>query len=150
MSTYVREKVLRVPINKIDFSIIINKLKETYTDYEDDFSYYLEELFPDLFGYATVGKFQLSPTETPYLDFVLEYEWDCVDCGDYGKTREMYDSEKDLYRPVFQKISPDIDMNLVRVVEFCWYNCSEADDYYDPKEDSFYKEIPFVCNFSLT
>ena len=31
-------------------------------------------------------------------------------------------------------------MDDVKVVEFCWYNGSEAPNYYDA-EDDFYKEI---------
>jgi hypothetical protein len=32
-------------------------------------------------------------------------------------------------------------MDDVRLVEFCWYNCSEAPDYYDEENDDFYKEV---------
>ena len=47
-------------------------------------------------------------------------------------------NEKEKYRPIWEQILPGIDMNKVRLVEFCWYNCSEAPDYYDNLNDPFY------------
>lgn len=141
MSTYVREKVLRIPMDKVDFSSIRTAMKEKFPNEEidDDFDFYLEQAFPELFEYAEAGKFQMSPTRTPYLDYVLEYEWDAA--GEYGKTRSLTDREKAKYLSVFQKVDPNINMNWVRLVEFCWYNGSEADDYYDHINDPFYDEV---------
>jgi hypothetical protein len=141
MSTYVRHKVLRVPMDKIDFSYTINKIKEKFPDenIEDDFNYYIETALPELFAYAKVGKFQMSPTIEAYLDYVIDYEYDAE--GEWGKTRALYDSEKAKYLPIFQQVVPNINMDLVRLVEYCWYNCSEADDYYDETEDPFYREV---------
>ena len=141
MSTYVREKVLRIPMERIDMSYIKSVVAQKYPNenHEDDFDWYLESALPDVFDYATVGKFQTSPTETPFFDYVLDYEY-AAD-GEYGKTRALYESEKAKYLPVFQKIDPNVDMNDVRLVEFCWYNGCEADDYYDDVNDPFYDEV---------
>ena len=141
MSTYVREKVLRIPRYKIDFAKIVHKLEEKYPedDVMDDLEFYLEDVLPDLFDYRTKNKFQMSPTREPFIDYVLEYEWDCD--GEYGKVRELYDSEKEKFRPIFQKLDPEVNMDFVHLVEYCWYNCSEAPGYYDLKEDLFYKEL---------
>ena len=141
MSTYVREKVLRIPSHKMNFAHIVRKLEEKYPDNDvmDDLGCYLENALPDLFGYGDKNKFQMSPTCEPFIDYVLEYEYDCV--GGYGKVRELYDSEKEKFRPIFQQLDPDINMDYVRLVEFCWYNGCEAPDYYDPQEDPFYKEL---------
>lgn len=141
MSTYVREKVLRIPMERINLDYIKSVIAEKYPNenHEDDFDWYLESALPDVFDYATVGKFQVAPTESPFFDYVLDYEYDAD--GEYGKTRALYESEKAKYLPVFQKIDPNIDMNYVRLVEFCWYNGCEADDYYDDVNDSFYDEV---------
>lgn len=141
MSTYVREKVLRVPMERIDMSYIKSVIAEKYPNenHEDDFDWYLESALPDVFDYATVGKFQTAPTESPFFDYVLDYEYDAD--GEYGKTRALYESEKAKYLSVFQKIDPDINMDYVRLVEFCWYNGTEADDYYDDVNDPFYDEV---------
>lgn len=141
MSTYVREKVLRIPRYKIDFAKIFHKLEEKYPDDDimADLGFYLEDVLPDLFDYAKKNKFQMSPTREPFIDYVLDYEWDCE--GEYGKVRELYDSEKEKFRPIFQQLDPEIDMNAVRLVEFCWYNGSEAPDYYDITKDLFYEEL---------
>ena len=141
MSTYVREKVLRIPRHKMNFANVVRKLEEKYPndDVMDDLSFYLEDVLPDLFGYGNINKFQTSPTEEAFIDYVLDYEYDCD--GDYGKVRELYESEKEKFRPIFQQIDPDVNMDYVRLVEFCWYNGGEAPSYYDPQEDPFYKEL---------
>lgn len=120
MSTYVREKVMRTPI---EYSEIVE----------------IDGRSRSLFGYGDVGKFQIAPTEESYIDYVIEYEED-VD-SEYGKTRALYPREQEKYRPIWQQILPNIDMSKVRLVEFCWYNCFEAPDYYDDVNDDFYKEI---------
>lgn len=141
MSTYVKEKVLRIPVERVDMSYIKSVLAEKYPneDYEDDFSFYLEQALPDVFDYATVGKFQTSPTERPFFDYVLEYEYDAD--GEYGKIRTLSDREKAKYLPEFQKIDQNVNMDFVRLVEFCWYNGCEAPDYYDETKDPFYDEV---------
>ena len=138
MSTYVREKVLRIPMNKLDMSYLNNILISKYADYEDDYSYYLEKEFSDIFGFGKKHMFQIAPTEERFIDYVLEYEWDAS--GEYGKTRALTEKEKEKYRHEFQKIDPNVNMYFVRLVEFCWYNCCEAPDYYDDEKDSFYDE----------
>lgn len=141
MSTYVKEKVLRVPVECVDITHIQNILAEKFPgeDHEDDFPFYLEQAMPELFDYATVGKFQTSPTERPFFDYVLYYEYDAD--GEYGKTRALTENEKKKYLPTFQKLDPNINMDSVRLVEFCWYNGCEADDYYDEEKDDFYDEV---------
>lgn len=141
MSTYVRHKVLRIPWEKVDMSNIYETIKAKHQgeDIFDDLSWYLESDFPELFHYSKPGYFQTSPTSRPFLDYMIEYEYDAD--GEYGKTRALYDSEKEKYKPIFQKVDPNINMDLVRLVEYCWYNCSEADDYYDDEHDSFYEAV---------
>lgn len=86
-----------------------------------------------------IGKFQFAPTETLYIDYVLDYEYDCD--GEYGKTRDLYPSEREKYLDKFLEVFDLIDMTDVRLVEFCWYNGTDAPDYYDPMEDPFYQEV---------
>ena len=82
--------------------------------------------------------FRFAPTERRFVDYLLEYDDDSD--GDYGKVRELYNSEKDRYRGIFQQLGP-IDMNKVRLVEFCWYNATDAPDYYDIESDPFYDPV---------
>ena len=131
MSTYVREKVLRIPLSNLNFHFSQDEL--------NDLGWALEKRFPEIFDYAEIGKFQLAPTVTNYIDYVLDYEYDAD--GEYGKTRALYECEKEKYLSVFQQIDKDINMNNVRLVEFCWYNGCEAPDYYDDVEDPFYEVV---------
>ena len=118
MSTYCKEKVLRFPMDG---------------DLEE-----FAEAHGDLFSYGEPGKFQIAPTETGYIDFVLSYEFDCD--GEYGKTRALTANERRKYQPIWEQIIPGIDMERVRLVEFCWYDATEAPSYYSNVNDPFYTE----------
>lgn len=148
MSDYVREKVLRLPIEGFQLEdlkkVITEKLEaagKSVRDVDDDLGWYTETAFPEVWGYGDRGKFQWSPTyPRQFIDFVLDREWGCE--GEWGKVRELYPTEKEKYLPVFQKVLPGIDsLDNVRLVEFCWYNGCEAPDYYDLKDDPFYAEV---------
>lgn len=139
MSDYVREKVLRIPFEYVDLSYIKSVIAKKYDDSEEDITLYIEHAFPDLFGYSVIGKFQIAPIAKPFFDYVLDREYGAE--GEYGKTRALTDKEKKKYFPIFQKIIPNINMDYVRLVEFCWYNCCEAPDYYDEINDPFYDEV---------
>lgn len=139
MSDYVRIKALRIPRDKLDLEHIYARLRQEDEDYECDLNEYLESLFPELFNYREIGKFCSAPTEGDFIDYVLDYEYGAY--GEYGKTRALYDTEKAKYLSVFQKLDPNVNMDFVRLVEFCWYNCSDAPDYYDDVNDPFYDEV---------
>jgi hypothetical protein len=138
MSWYVRHKVLRVPINACGLEWL-----EAVSDAE----YALREKYPGAISYKDIGKFNVTYTTNGwFLDYQLEYEYDCD--GEYGKVRDLDDSEKKMYRPVFQLICPEIDMDKVRLVEYCYYNCCEPDGYYDITIDPFYQKLPFICSIT--
>lgn len=130
MSTYVREKVLRIPVQKLNWDFL---------DELDDTEYDLAERFPGLFEYGTKKMFSVAPTEEFYIDYVLETEYDAD--GEFGKVRSLYESEKNKYADKFKQLSPDVNMDDVKLVEFCWYNATEAPDYYDETKDDFYEEV---------
>ena len=133
MSAYVREKVLRIPAECINLDYIRNKVNT------DDL-WDLEDLYELVDSYLSdLDKFEISPTEEFFIDYVLEYDYE--GSGDYGKTRSLYKSEKEKYLPLFKQLDPEIDMNNVRLVEFCWYNGTEAPDYYNEVYDDFYREV---------
>lgn len=132
MSDYVRQKVLRIPVSEKDKTEILKQ-------YQADNLWQLEFKI-DNFGYAEVGKFQHSPTEGEFIDYVLEYNYG-KDCGEWGKVRELTDNEKTKYEPIFHKLYEGFDINKIRLVEFCWYGITEAPDYYELKSDDFYSEV---------
>ena len=133
MSTYVREKVLRVP-----FELYKEYFRFTDLLEKDDYGSITYKK-PELFGWGDIGKFQFAPTETLYIDYVLDYEYDCD--GEYGKVRELYPSEREKYRNKFLEVFKVIMMTDVKLVEFCWYNGTDAPDYYDETKDPFYDHV---------
>ncbi len=88
------------------------------------------------------NPFRIAPTETLFID----YDLPCDDYGDgdWGKVRKLYDSEFYKYEKIFSELF-NYQLRLYpsdfRVVEYCWYNCTEAPDYFDETEDDFYKEV---------
>lgn len=132
MSDYVKHKVLRIPFDNANYSEFDNDFERVRDYFEDE--------YPDLFDYSTPGKFQFAPTEGEYIDYVVEVDRDAYD-GEYGKIRDLYPSEKEKAYKLFEQVMPNADMSAIRVVEYCWYNCCEAPDYYDYSDDDFYKEL---------
>ena len=138
MSCYVREKVLRIPFDKLHK----DWFAENFDLNDPDLRCNLE--FNPLFEYFHKDKnyFQASPTEEFFIDYVIDRDSDACD-GEWGKFRSLTVREQEKYRLVFQQIDPYIDMNDVHLVEYCWYNGTEAPDYYDDctSHDDFYDEI---------
>lgn len=124
MSDYHYYKVLRVPTDKYN----LGDLEKFEMEHND------------VFGHS-VGYFHIAPTVTLFLDFILEESYGDRD-GDYGKVRDLRPNEKIMYYDIFHMVIPNIQMNDVRLVEFCWYNCCEAPDYYAIEDDPFYADIP--------
>lgn len=126
MSDYVKEKVLRIPVSD-------NDIKEIISKYQVNDLWELKFIVAN-FDYAEVGKFQVAPTCGNFIDYVLKYDYgSCF--GDYGKVRELTENEKHKYQPIFNELWEGFDINKVRLVEFCWYNCCEAPDYYELQDD---------------
>lgn len=134
MSVYKKEKVVRVRVDE-------DYIKE-HLEVEDILDIDTDERYEDLFNYGVVGKFQIAPTEDFFIDYVINSEY-VYDCGEYGKTRHLSETELTKYRDIFSKItSPElINDENIRVVEYCWYNCTECESYFDEVDDDFYNEI---------
>lgn len=134
MSDYCREKVLRIPITEDAEKAILEKYKiDDIYDLE-----FVDEL-KGIFDYGAPNHFSIAPTVSLFLDYILESTYD-EDCGDWGKTRALTDTERNKYACKFLDIYENFDINNIRLVEYCWYNCTEAPDYYDQK-DPFYDEV---------
>ena len=134
MSCYCKMKVLRIPYEPQEWGWRNFDPQEDSCEYVE--KHFSEDVF-DPYG-RKLHTFRFAPTESPFVDYLLEYDGDSD--GDYGKVRELYNSEKDRYRGIFQQLGP-IDMDKVRLVEFCWYNATDAPDYYDIESDPFYDPV---------
>ena len=134
MSCYCKMKVLRIPYEPQEWGWRNFDPQEDSCEYVE--KHFSEDVF-DPYG-RKLHTFRFAPTESPFVDYILEYDGDSD--GEYGKVRELYNSEKDKYRNIFQQLGP-IDMDKVRLVEFCWYNATDAPDYYDIESDPFYDPV---------
>jgi len=140
MSDYIRNKVLRVPVEKVDLSEFIDILKGRNRYDKDSFYCDLIDEFPDLFKWGDEYSFTIAPTKNKwFIDYILESNYG-ANSDSFGKTRTLYDNEKKKYLSKFQILDENINMDDVRLVEYCYYNGSEAPDYYDEK-DPFYDEV---------
>ena len=122
------KKALRVPVEYTGFQCPEDECIQ-------ECSYEVEK-----FVKAANKNFTVSPTARLFVDYELKTKGHA--CGDWGKCRPLTESERIKYAPTFAKIGVS-DMSKVRLVEYCWYDCSEAPDYYDDVtySDDFYKEV---------
>ena len=87
--------------------------------------------------------FEIAPTYELFIDYNLPVN--PYGEGTWGKTRELYPAELRKYSLIFAEKFPHelLDRNSLRLVEYCWYDGSEAPDYFDETtvHDNFYDEV---------
>ena len=136
MSCYCKMKVLRIPYEPQEWGW------KNFDPQEDSWEYVENHFSEDVFDPDSGGRklhtFTFAPTERRFVDYILEYDGDSD--GEYGKVRELYSIESEKYLDTFRQLGT-IDMDKVRLVEFCWYNATEAPDYYDIESDPFYDPV---------
>ena len=116
MSDYCREKVVRMKVTREQLGI--------------DSIWDMEDKYKELFGNGDIGKFEIAPTEEEFIDYLIDYCYG-EECGDWGRVRKLTEKESAKYIEIFKQIYPDVKADDLRYVDFCWYNCSEAPDYFD-------------------
>ena len=124
MSDYVHKKVVRLPFPK--------KILEKYnTKSPYDCEEQVEELLGDLMKQGNKNGFELEATDKGYyLDWVYYYTYG-ESSGDFGNSRLLTKKELEVITPYFDKLKVFYKDEDLRVVEYCYYNCSECTDYYD-------------------
>ena len=132
MSDYVRKKQVLYPVTKE----LLKKLN-------CDDIYDLEEKFPARSKFEAGGFIDYSGTKNynQYLAYELDSNYG-TESGEFGRARFLKPAEQEKYKKLFSEVIPEdlIDPTLFKYVDYCYYNCCEADDYY-VKKDSFEEEI---------
>ena len=132
MSDYVRNKQVLYPVTKE----LLEKLG-------CDDVYDLEEKFPSRSNFTTEGFIDYSGTKryNEYIAYELSSTYGDEN-SDFGRARLLKPAEQEKYKKLFSEIIPEdlINPSLFKYVDYCYYNCCEADDYY-VKKDSFEEEI---------
>lgn len=124
MSDYCHETALRYPISCDDADRIDSM--RNYMGYKE---------------ITGVSYFTLTGTDAGmYLDYVIYHSYG-DECGEWTKVRNLYESEKLEFKHLFEQFFPDINMNKVNMVDYCWYNCCEPPDCYDVTNDPFYAPV---------
>lgn len=153
MSDYCHVKALRYKLTEADVASLANEIetwkivhpeqaaKYSFIHDVDDWGSYIEFIkFPRAgkkTGYFSEGY---TDADAKYLDYVLCHDYG-VDSDEWYRARYTTANEQAKYKDLFKAIFQDIDMSRVHVVDYCWYNCCEPCDVYDPQEDEFYKEV---------
>lgn len=132
MSDYVRNKQVLYPVTKE----LLEKLN-CYNIYD------LEDRSPFGSNFIIEGFIDYSGTKNynQYLAYELDSDYGAEN-GEFGRSRLLKPSEQEKYKKLFSEVIPEdlIDPALFKYVDYCYYNCCEADDYY-VKKDSFEEEI---------
>lgn len=127
MSDYSRSKVIRLKASLEELGV---------SDIYD-----VEDKYPELFTkecYTEYKKnekpyFEIAPTEEPFIDYVLFHSYG-EECGDWGNARYLSEEELNKFLPLFQQILPTVTPEQLRYVDYCFYNCTEAPDYFDEED----------------
>lgn len=126
MSDYVHNKVVRLPFPK-------EILKKCNTEDAYDCEHYLSDLLGELWDNNKKNSFNLVETdEAYYIDWVY-YSTYGENSGDFGNVRMLSSNELKAIKPYFDKLQVKYKDEDLRAVEYCYYNCSEAPDFYDMK-----------------
>ena len=124
MSDYVHNKVVRLPFPK--------EIKELCnTNDADDCEPYLKELLGELWDYRKKNHFSLVCTDNGYYIDWVYYSTYGKESGDFGFARLLTQKELDIIKPHFDKLKVNYKDEDLRVVDYCYYNCCEAPDYYN-------------------
>ncbi len=75
-----------------------------------------------------------------YLSYNLYHTYG-EESGDFGRNRTLSKNEKKKYRELFSEYLENVEDDLLKYVDYCWYNCCECYDYYLNKSDDFDNEI---------
>ena len=97
----------------------------------------------DIESCLTGTNFEIAPTTDFFLDYILSFKNDAE--GDWGRTRQLSNTEFTKYSNRFSNLlkGREVKPDELRLVEYCWYDCSEAPDYFDEStyHDDFYEEV---------
>lgn len=124
MSDYVHNKVIRLPFPKEIF-------KKCNTTDAYDCESYLSELLGDLWDNNKKNSFKLSCTDKSYYIDWVYYSTYGEKSGDFGNVRMLSEKELKAIKPYFDKLQIKYNDKDLRAVEYCYYNCCEAPDFYD-------------------
>jgi hypothetical protein len=128
MSDYVHKKVVRLPFPK-------EILEKCDADNPWDCEVYLKEKLGDLWDNRNKNSFELEMTDkSEYIDWVYYHTYG-EESGDWGNVRLLSEKELEVIKPYFDKLEVSYKDSDLRVVDYCYYNCSECSDYYDINVD---------------
>lgn len=120
MSDYCHNKVIRMKVTPQQLGL--------------DDVWDLEQIHKDLFDFKKNEPYmEIAPTKESFIDYVLSHTYG-KECGEWGNARRLYMKEIEEYLPIFKKIYPNCTADDLRYVDYCWYNCSEAPDYFETDE----------------
>lgn len=125
MSDYERNKVIRYKPTEEQLKEIKEKYGDLY-DYMDNFR----------------EPFEVACTEKPFIDYNLFHSYG-EEFDDFGRVRRLTEKELDKWVEIFKEVIKEHERDNFRLVDYCWYNCTEAPDYFDESEtqDDFYNEV---------
>jgi len=126
MSDYVHNKVVRLPFP----NEIVNRFN---ADDAYDCEKQLKELLGELWDNSKKNSFKLECTDDGYYIDWVYYSTYGEESGDFGNIRMLTQRELHVIKPYFDKLKVDYKDEDLRVVDYCYYNCCEAPDYYEIK-----------------
>ena len=130
MSDYVKRKVIRLPFPK---SLIEKLGVDDCWECEE----YLRQKFGDMWQqYRQSGNyFDICGTDSnEYIDYIVSKSYEE---GEYGFAWYLNEEDISKYKPLFDIGEFEYDVKDLRKVCYCYYNGTDAPDYYEPTKITF-------------
>lgn len=128
MSDYKHQKVIRLPFpGKI--------LIKCNTEDPWDCKRHLKEKLGDLWENKDKNSFELGYTDKAYYIDWVYYDTYGEESGDWGHVRLLTEKELKVIIPYFNKLGVAYRNDDLRLVDYCYYNSSEPNDYYELTHD---------------
>ena len=123
MSDYKHEKIVRLPFPK-------DILKRCSTEDVDDCCDYLKDKLGELWENREKNSFQIGYSDSAYYIDWCYYSTYGEETGEWGNVRLLTEKELEIITPYFDKLGVVYEDEDLRVIDYCYYNCAEPDDYY--------------------
>lgn len=131
MSDYVRKKAVRYKLkeNELERFLKLAEEKDMWLIECIEEFYNMEDSFQRTEGFAIDDGYDGSVHQV-YVDFVLGYQYGDMS-GDFEFVTELKPSDLEKVLPIFQKKFPELQIDEVRYVDYCYYNGVDAPTVYD-------------------
>ena len=134
MSDYIKKRAIRYRLKPEEVERYEKMLS---TEWEDFLPELLHKYFNLKREYNLGGEkdftmgygYDYEKGDQTYVDYMIEYVYGAD--GDYALTRDLTEEEYKKYAPLFKERFPELNIDELRYVDYCYYNGVDEPAVYD-------------------